>query len=101
MSKTIQVEPARVKNKANDLKNLNTKLKNQITHLQSIERSLNGMWEGEAKNAFHKAFSQDIQQMTNFYKAIDQYQQKLNQIADAYEKAEKSNVQIANERTYH
>ena len=89
MSSTIQVTTATLKNKANELKNLN-----------SAESSLNGMWEGEAKDAFHKAFSQDITQMHNFYNAIEQYVQKLEQIAAAYEKAEKKNTSTATTRKY-
>ena len=100
MSSTIQVTTATLKNKANELKNLNSKFKSQVENLNSEESSLNGMWEGEAKDAFHKAFSQDITQMHNFYNAIEQYVQKLEQIAAAYEKAEKKNTSTATTRKY-
>ena len=39
-------------------------------------------------------------QMQNFYNAIEQYVQKLVQIAEAYEKAEQANVSTANARNY-
>lgn len=100
MSSTIQVTTATLKNKANELKNLNSKFKSQVENLNSAESSLNGMWEGEVKDAFHKAFSQDITQMHNFYNAIEQYVQKLEQIAAAYEKAEKKNTSTATTRKY-
>ena len=100
MSSTIQVTTATLKNKANELKNLNSKFKSQVENLNSAESSLNGMWEGGAKDAFHKAFSQDITQMHNFYNAIEQYVQKLEQIAAAYEKAEKKNTSTATTRKY-
>ena len=58
------------------------------------------MWEGEAKTAFHKAFTQDVTQMHNFYNAIEQYVQKLDQIATAYEQAEKKNTATATTRKY-
>ena len=77
MSNTIQVTTATLKNKANELKSLNSKFKSQVENLKSAESSLNGMWEGEAKTAFHKAFTQDITQMHNFYNAIEQYVQKF------------------------
>lgn len=103
MSNTIQVTTATLKNKANELKSLNSKFKSQVENLKSAESSLNGMWEGEAKTAFHKAFTQDITditQMHNFYNAIEQYVQKLDQIATAYEQAEKKNIATATTRKY-
>ena len=100
MSNTIQVTTATLKNKANELKSLNSKFKSQVENLKSAESSLNGMWEGEAKTAFHKAFTQDITQMHNFYNAIEQYVQKLDQIATAYEQAEKKNISTATTRKY-
>ena len=96
MSNTIQVTTATLKNKANELKSLNSKFKSQVENLKSAESSLNGMWEGEAKTAFHKAFTQ----MHNFYNAIEQYVQKLDQIATAYEQAEKKNIATATTRKY-
>ena len=93
MSNTIQVTTATLKNKANEFKS-------QVENLKSAESSLNGMWEGEAKTAFHKAFTQDITQMHNFYNAIEQYVQKLDQIATAYEQAEKKNIATATTRKY-
>ena len=38
--------------------------------------------------------------MHNFYNAIEQYVQKLEQIAAAYEKAEKKNTSTATTRKY-
>ena len=45
-SNTIQVTTATLKNKANELKSLNSKFKSQVENLKSAESSLNGMWEG-------------------------------------------------------
>ena len=65
MSNTIQVTTATLKNKANELKSLNSKFKSQVENLKSAESSLNGMWEGEAKTAFHKAFITSIMQLNS------------------------------------
>ncbi len=100
MAHQIQVTTTQIKNKANELKSLNSRFKNQINSLRSSESSLNSMWDGEANDAFHKAFNNDMTQLTNFYNAIEQYVQKLNQIAQAYDKAEKTNVSTANTRKY-
>lgn len=100
MSKSIQVNSTTITNKANELKSLNSKFKEQVANLTSTESSLNSMWEGEAKEAFHKAFTSDVTQMEKFYTAIEKYVTALNQIAKEYEKAEKANTATANARTY-
>jgi WXG100 family type VII secretion target len=100
MANSIQVTTGTLTNKATELKNLNSKLKNQIEALKTAESSLNSMWDGEANDAFHKAFNQDVTQMNNFYNAIEKYVTSLQQIAKAYEKAEKANVNTATTRSY-
>ena len=100
MAGEIKVTTATLKQKADELKQLNSKLKAEIGELQSQESTLNGMWEGESHDAFHKAFSDDIVQMNNFYNAIDQYSKALNQISIEYERAEKANVVTAQTRKY-
>ena len=100
MAHQITVTTTTMKNKANELKSLNNKFKNQISSLRSSESSLNSMWDGEANDAFHKAFNNDMIQLNNFFNAIEQYIAKLNQIAQAYDKAEKTNVSTANTRKY-
>lgn len=100
MAKTITVNPKQIEKKAEELKKYNSKLKNKINELKTQEKSLNGMWDGEANDAFHKSFNSDITQMNNFYNAIEQYVAKLKQIVDAYEKAERTNVNTATKRSY-
>ena len=100
MAHQIQVTTTTLKNKASELKNLNSRFKNQISSLKSSESNLNRMWDGEANDAFHKAFNNDMIQLTNFYNAIEQYVAKLNEIAQAYDKAERTNVNTANTRKY-
>lgn len=95
----IQVTASTLTKKAEELKGLNNKFKSQVENLTSTENGLNGMWEGEAKEAFHKAFTGDIQKMNKFYDAIEKYVQALTQIAKEYEKAEMKNKQTATSRT--
>ena len=58
------------------------------------------MWEGEANDAFHNAFTRDKVQMDNFYNAIQQYAAVLDNIAAKYEAAEATNTNTATTRTY-
>ena len=100
MAGKITVNTSTITNKAGELKSLNSNLKKQIETLTTTENSLNSMWEGDAKEAFHKAFSNDIIQMNSFYDAIEKYVTSLQEIVSAYEKAENANLNTANTRSY-
>lgn len=89
-----------VKNKVGELRELNTQLKNSIQSLGETESSLIQMWEGDAKTAFHNAFTQDKGQMDNFYNLIEIYAQRLEMIVAQYLTSEQQNIEIANQRTY-
>lgn len=89
-----------LKVKVDTLRQLNAQFKSQVGELESTEANLNGMWEGEAKQAFHNAFANDKIQMDNFYNAVEVYAQRLEAIAARYAQAEATNVEIASERTY-
>lgn len=87
-----------LESKAAELKNLNASFLNVVNELETQETALLGMWEGEAKEAFHKAFTSDKTQMTNFYNAIEKYIAVLQNAAAHYNNAEAKNLQIANTR---
>ena len=99
MSHSIHVSPATIRCKADELKQMNCKYKKEIETLRSREASLNGMWEGEAKNTFHRGFARDLVQMQNFYNAIEKYIHTLYQIAKEYEHAERRNICAARTRS--
>lgn len=100
MASTITVTPAEIKNKASELKQFNASLKTQIGELKAHENSLTSKWEGDAKTAFHSAFTRDVVQMDNFYNAIERYAAALLEIAARYEAAENQNTNIASTRKY-
>lgn len=95
---TVSVQD--LKAKVDSLRQLNSQFKSQVEELSGTESSLNGMWEGEARETFHNAFQSDRTQMDNFYNAVEVYAQRLETIAARYAQAESTNVDIANERTY-
>lgn len=97
---TFRVTTSELKGKADSLKTLNGQFKGEVRQLEELEGSLMGMWEGEAKNAFHNAFTSDKTQMDNFYNAIENYVMRLEAIAEKYAQAEALNVEIANTRNY-
>ena len=96
----ITVNTSTITNKAGELKTLNSSLKTQIEELTSTESALNSMWEGDANDAFHKAFTQDINRMNEFYNTIEKYITSLQEIVSVYEKAENANLNTANTRSY-
>lgn len=98
MAKTFTVTSAELTKKANDLRAKNRTLKTKIDDLKSHERALNSQWDGEANDAFHKAFTTDIVKMENFNQTIENYAKSLENIAKQYENAEKRNLATATQR---
>lgn len=96
----FQVTAAQLKTKAEELRNLNATFKSTTGELEELEATLGSQWEGEAKDAFHQAFSRDKIQMDNFYNAIEQYVNVLINISVKYQNAENLNTQTASNRTY-
>lgn len=96
----MRVTAAQLKAKAEELTNLNNSLKTNVSELESCEQNLASMWEGQAKDAFHQAFSNDKIQMTNFSTLIEKYVYTLLTIAAKYEQAENINVDTASTRKY-
>lgn len=96
----ITANTGTITSKAEELKTLNSSLKTRIEELVSTENALNSMWDGDANDAFHKAFGQDIVQMNEFHAAIEKYISSLQEIVRTYEKAESTNLSTASSRTY-
>jgi WXG100 family type VII secretion target len=96
----LKVTAAQLISKAEELQQLNHTFKAKVDALEETETSLAGMWDGDAKEAFHKAFMSDKVQMTNFYNAIAQYVSVMEQIAAKYNEAEVRNVDTASTRNY-
>lgn len=96
----IMVTAAQLQSKAEVLNQYNTTFKSKVDSLEQTETALMGMWEGDAKEAFHNAFNRDKINMQNFYNAIAQYVNVLQQIATKYAQGENQNINTANTRSY-
>ncbi len=94
----FRVNTATLRSEAEKLKNLDEQFKNKITDLQQKENALSGMWEGQARDAFHNAFTQDYNQFINFYNGILQFVDRLNDAAKKYDEAENQNFETASVR---
>ena len=89
-----------LKNKADTLEQYNGQFLQQVVKLEETEGALNGMWEGDARKAFHNAFRSDVTQMRSFNNAITAYVGALRTIFTQYSNAEAKNVEVANTRSY-
>lgn len=97
---SFRVTSSQLRSQASELTNLNGNFKSAVEQLVSSEASLKSMWEGEANDAFHAAFTTDKGKMDEFHNLIVTYIDRLNAIADRYDQAEQNNYQIASNRTY-
>ncbi len=82
------------------LSELNAQFMTQKNQLSETAASLNGMWEGEAKDKFTTEIARDQVQMQNFYNAVAQYVTTLEQIIAKYLEAEARNLETATTRIY-
>ena len=96
----FQVTASELRKKAEQLKGLNNRFKSDTESLQTTEQALKSMWEGEANDAFHAAFTRDRGQMDQFHTVIEQFIEALLIIAAKYEAAENKNISIASTRSY-
>ena len=96
----FKVTPSVLKSNADTLTDLNARFKGSVDSLVTSEGALNAMWDGEANDAFHAAFMTDKAKMDEFSRLIEQYTERLRQIAVRYEQTEQSTTNIASSRSY-
>ena len=87
----MRVNTRQIRAKASELRVQNSKLYNQIERLTSTESALNGMWDGEAHDSFHRRFTRDVKKMNSFHTLVQEYVQTLEEIASDYEQMERKN----------
>ncbi|MDO5415631.1 MAG: WXG100 family type VII secretion target [Lachnospiraceae bacterium] len=98
MASIIRVTTTELRKKAQELRELNSKFKNEVAGLGDSEQTLSTMWEGEAQKVFRGEFQKDKAKFDAFYNGIEQYVQRLNETADRYDRAESENVSTASTR---
>lgn len=96
----FSINPREVKNKVDELTDLNRQLKSEVAELTQIEEELVGMWEGDARDMFHGAYTSDKGQMDNFTNVIDLFARTLDAIAAKNIQTEAMNVETAQTRNY-
>lgn len=94
----IKVTPQQLKDKASILEGLNSKFRSEVEKMVGYEATLASMWEGDAQQAFRKAFNDDKAKMEAFAINIDKYVLALREDAQRYETAENAATNIATTR---
>lgn len=94
----FRVSSGELRQKAQQLEQMNAQFKTAVESLSNQEQNLATMWEGEAQKAFRTAFNNDRQQFMNFYNGIAKYIQALQEAAREYEQAEAKNLSTAQTR---
>ena len=59
----FRTNTAELKTKATELQTLNQRFKTMKQGLETTEAALNGMWEGEARTAFHTGVAKDMSEL--------------------------------------
>lgn len=97
---TIKLSQSALQKKKNELESLNKTLKSQIKDMDATEKALMGMWEGDAAKAFNSTYEKDGESYDKFIDLVTKYVGALEAIIKLYEKAEATNVQTAQKRSY-
>lgn len=94
----IRVTSATLTQKKGELDQLNGQLTTLKGQYEQVESAMNSKWEGDAKNAFHATFLQNMQAVDTFIKAVQQYSAVLQEIIAKYESTEAKNAATGGSR---
>lgn len=96
MNGILKVTPAKLKSTASSFQSAGNQIKTLTNQMTTTVKSLSGQtWSGDAATKYVNKFNglnDDIQKMV---KMINEHVQDLNDMANAYEKAEQANVTSA------
>ncbi len=95
---SFEITPSQLKSKAEELRAINSRFKNEIAKLEMAEESLKNKWSGEANEKFHTSFINDKVKIDNFSALIEQYIGTVSTICNLYEKTENFNCETLNTR---
>ena len=98
MASEIRVTSGTITTKKENLRTLNASFKSMLSGMDSTEKQLMGMWDGDASKAFHKNYQKDAAKMQKLYQAVAEYCTTLEKIVKQYESSEKRNVSTAKKR---
>jgi len=96
MANTINVTPEKLRATASAFDGTNNQIQSLTQQMTQIITGLSGnIWTGEAKEAYSSKFTGLQDDINKIHKMISEHVTDLNEIAQEYERAEKSNVSQA------
>ena len=95
MANRIEVTSATLRQRADQLEQLNTNYKGKVVSLNDKEIQLNGQWDGEANTVFHNEFIRNKACLDKFAQIVDTYTAAMRSAAAKYDAAEAQAAGIA------
>ena len=89
---------ANIRSKADELEQLLSQFKNEVTGLRDDNTTLGQQWEGDARTTFNQQFLLDAEKFDAFAQGIAQFIQQLRKNAEDLDYIERVNENIAANR---
>lgn len=90
-----RVTTTKMRDIANELETLNNQFKKAVEELKTDNQTLGQQWEGDSRNKFNEEFLKDVQKFNEFSEGIKKFYDQLRRNAEAYDKVENRNRDIA------
>ncbi|MBE5881916.1 MAG: WXG100 family type VII secretion target [Lachnospiraceae bacterium] len=96
MASSILVTPEKLITTAQEFSQKGTQVNTLTREMLQIVNAMSAAWTGEASMAYSKQFNALDDDMTKMYRMITEHSTDLQDMARAYQDAEKTNIQSAN-----
>ena len=96
MEGIIKVDPSRLISASEEFNGTGGQIRSLTDQMVAIVDSLNGVWEGEAANAFNQKFHQLDDDIARIHKMIQEHVKDLQDMAQQYMTAESANLDTGN-----
>lgn len=91
----LKTDAYRLKNSSDNLQSLINQLISNVDEIYNNVNSLNGMWTGNANNAFTKSFSLEYSDIKEYLKKLNDFAVRIYDEGVAYERCEQIALQMA------
>ena len=97
MTGTLKVSTAKLRSAANQLSSTGTTIDNLTSQMTSTVKGMTtSVWSGDAASAYQQKFDQLQDDIRKMKAMIDEHVKDLNDMADKYEQAEKTSLNLVN-----
>ena len=93
---TAQVNAAKLKKAGNELVNLSSKIKAEVTKLDENMQKVNSVWSSDASAAYIKQYNADKVNFNEFVQIVKEMGDSLNQFSTKYQQADNKASDVVN-----